>query len=470
MKTIILRTVVCLMLLFNTSCRVGSENDKPEKKVDLSAQIDALIRPLADSNNFSGAVLVKKNDSAILSATYGYANWERNTKNTLNSKFFIGSISAVFTAAAIMQLVDEGKLSVDDKLKKFIPKIPNSDKITIHHLLTERSGLPRVVSQKDGSYAQLINTPHTLDELVGLIESLQPISEPGMKYRHSGSSFILLAQVIEIVSGESFGDYLEHKIFDPLEMKDTGHYGVEAVYGDIQDLALGYEQERVTELKKAQRIHWSTKIGHASIYSTAEDLNKFAQAWMNKKLLSEASWAKMASSYYETSLGYGISNNSQGGRLRYYRSGSSPGFSSYFLMYPNENLVVIMLSNIKIHVPYFNAPKIAAIVFGEPYEQLNLVSPTRIEQDKVQPMLGTFQFDENFYNPNGSVTITYENDMLLSDGAPLIPVVNEEGKIIKYVNRQFWSRLEFVPDSLGTYSILKFDEFMGRRKPEPNGE
>ena len=464
MKTSILKTLVGLTVLFYTSCGAGSEHDKPEKNPDLSAQIDALIRPIANSNNFSGAVLVQKADSTILSGIYGYNNGESEVKNTLNSKFFIGSISAVFTAVAIMQLVEGGKLSVHDTLSKFIPKTPNADKITIHHLLTERSGLPRVVSQKDGSYNKLIVTPHSLNNLVTLIESVEPIAEPGKKYRHSGSSFILLAKVIEMISGESFGDYLRHKVFDPLEMKDTGHYGVEVVYEDIEDLAIGYEQEGVTELKRAQRIHWSTKIGHASIYSTAKDLNKFAEALMNKKLLSEASWAKITDGYYETLLGYGISTDRRAGRLCHFRSGSSPGFSSYFMVYPDEELTIIMLSNIKIHVPYFNAPKIAAIVFGEPYEQLNLVSPVEVKPDMPQSLLGTFQFDENFYNPNGKVTITYEKDMLLSDGAPLIPVLDEKGKIIKYVNRQFWSRLEFVPDSLGRFSILKFDEFIGKRK------
>lgn len=461
------KAMVLFIVLCSTSCRQGSENAKFPRTPDFAAQIDTLIRPIANSNNFSGIVFVKKNDSTILSKPYGYSDRESQTKTTVKSKFLIGSISAMFTAVAIMQLVEEGKLSVDDPLNKFIPKIANSEKITIHHLLTERSGLPRVVSQADGSYAKLTKTAHTLDELVDLIKRLEPIAEPGMKYRHSGSSYILLAKVIELLSGESFGEYLEHQIFAPLGMTNTGHYGYDKVYDDIQDLAIGYEQEGVTELKRAQRIHWSTKIGHASIYSTAHDLNKFAEAIMHKKLLTNDSWTKMTASYYGSTLGYGISSNREDDRLRHYRSGSSPGFSCYFAVYPEEGLTVIMLSNIKIHIPYFNVPKIAAIVFGEDYEQLNLVSPTEVNYDLAREMLGTFQFDENFYNPNGTVTITYDHGMLLSDGAPLIPVVEQEGQIIKFINRQFWSRLEFVPDSLGNYSKLKFDEFIGERSQFP---
>ncbi len=462
------KVLVLCMVLSYTSCRQGPEKAKFPGTPNLAAQIDTLIRPLSNSNNFSGMVFVKQKDSIVLSKPYGYADRESRTKTTVKSKFLIGSISAMFTAVAIMQLVEEGKLSVDDPLNKFIPKIANSEKITIHHLLTERSGLPRVVSQADGSYAKLTKTAHTLDALVDLIKELEPIAEPGAKYRHSGSSYILLAKVIELVSGASFGEYLEHKIFAPLGMTDTGHYGYDKVYDHIQDLAIGYEQEGVTGLKRAQQIHWSTKIGHASIYSTAHDLNAFAEAMMHKKLLTHDSWTKMTASYYGSSLGYGISSNRQDDRLRHYRSGSSPGFSCYFVVYPEEGLTVIMLSNIKIHIPYFNVPKIAAIVFGEDYEQLNLVSPTEVNYDLAREMLGTFQFDENFYNPNGTVTITYDHGMLLSDGAPLIPVVGQEGQIIKFINRQFWSRLEFVPDSLGNYSKLKFDNFMGERSRFPN--
>ena len=466
MKRLILFFLGVTIIISITSCRQESHHQKTDKHIAFSNQMDELIRPIVSSNNFSGTVLVKKHDTTILSKPYGYFDREKQIENTTDSRFLIGSISAMFTAAAIMKLEEEGKLSVNDTLAKFIPEVPNGEKITIHHLLTERSGLPRVAPVRDGSYAKLTQTAHTLDELVALITKIEPLAEPGAKYRHSGTSFILLAKIIEIVSGKTFGAYLDQQIFSPLEMTNTGHYGYETIYEDIPNLATGYEQEGVTELKTAERIHWSTKIGHASIYSTAEDLNKFAEAIIGKELLSKDSWKKITSGYYETTLGYGISSSQDDHGSKYYRSGSSPGFSCYFLVYPEEHLAVIMLSNIKIHIPYFDAPKLAAIVFEEDYEQLNLVDPTEIKVNDVPGMLGTYQFDENFYNPNGTVTITYDNEMLLSDGAPLIPAVDDNGEIIKYINRQFWSRLEFVTDSLGNAHTLKFDGYLGMKKEE----
>ena len=465
MKQILLKIVTILFIIGNVSCIQDSKHDKNNGFHDLCGKIDELIDPISSSNNFSGSVLVKKQGSIIISKSYGYFDRENRIKNTSESKFLIGSISAMFTSTAILQLVEEGKINLDDKLVKFIPNIPNGEKITIHQLLTERSGLPRVVSEADGSYSKLTQKSHTLDELVDFIRKVEPIAVPGMKYRHSGSSYILLAKIIELLSGKSYGEYLGENIFSPLGMINTGHYGVNVNYEDISNLAIGYEQQGVTELKVAERIHWSTKVGHASIYSTADDLYKFAQAMIHNKLLSINSWNTITSSYYETTLGYGISQNSIGGKLHYYRSGSTPGFSCYFLVYPEEDLTIIMLSNIKIHIPYFNAPKIAAIVFGEQYEQLNLVSPTEVKREFGQKLTGTFQFDENFYKPDGKVTISYENSMLFSDGAPLIPVVDNDGKIIKFINRRFWSRLEFVADSVGNFSKLKFDRFIGAKKP-----
>lgn len=453
------------LVICSISCNQNSKEKNKNEFLAASKKIDALITPISYSNNFSGNVLVNARDTTVISKAYGFFDREEQIRNTVDTKFLLGSISAVFTSVAIMQLVEKKKISLEDNIGKFLPDIPNGEKISIHHLLTERSGLPRVVSVADGSYGRIIQNAHTLDQLVEYIRQLEPLAEPGAKYRHSGTSFILLAKIIEEESGRSFGEYLQNNIFKPLGMTATGHFGPEMAYEDISNLAIGYEQEGVTELKVAEKIHWSTKAGHASIYSTADDLNKFAQAMIYKKLLSADSWAAITSSYYDTSLGYGISSNRLDGRLRYYRSGSTPGFSSYLLVYPEEKVTIIMLSNIKIHIPYFNSPKVAAIVFGEEYEQLNLVSPSAVEQEWALKLEGKYQFDENFYNPNGSVTISYKNGMLLSDDAPLLPAVDDKDSIVKFINRQYWSRLEFATDSTGDYTTLKFDNYLGTKIP-----
>ena len=441
----------------------GSDIEKQNTTQDIAKKIDSLIGPLANSSNYSGKVLVQRGAELLFSKSYGFFDIEKQIKHSAQSKFLIGSVSAIFTSAAIMKLVDEGKLSVEDKLSKFLAGFPYGDKVSIHHLLTERSGLPRYGTGR-GHYKQLIQSPHTLEELVGFIKELQLQAEPGNRHIHSGSSFILLARIIEVVSGKGFGEFLKEEIFDPLGMKNTGHYSDKIQHGDIANLSIGYEQAGVTALNRAELIHWSSKIGHASIYSTTEDLHKFANAILNKQLLSAKSWQKMLSPYFGISLGYGISTVDQGSRRLHSRSGGSPGFSSFFAVYPDDDLVIIMLSNIKIHVPYFTVPNIAAIVFNEPYEKLNLKNPPHLDATFAQQFLGEYQFDEHFYNPNGTVTISYKDGLLWSDGAPMLPVLDDQGNIIKFINRRFWSRLEFKSDHTGNISELKFDDYTGTKK------
>jgi CubicO group peptidase (beta-lactamase class C family) len=428
---------------------------------ELDSRFDELINPLNKSNNFSGNVLVQKEGEVIFAKSYGLSSREGNVSHNDQSQFFIASISAMFTATAVMHLVDEGKISLDDNLAKFLPDFPNASEMTIHFLLLERSGIPRIGDQGNVNYSQLTESPQTLDELVGYLRDLKLESTPGSSYKHTRSSYILLAKVIEVVSKKSFGDYLRDEIFTPLGLSNTGHYYYENQIKEIPNIASGYDQAGVAELVPAQQIHWSSKTGHASIYSTANDLVKFANALLEKKFLSASSWEKMTNSSFNNSVGYGIFTNPQGNHRRFNMSGGAPGFSSYFAIYPNEKLVIVMLSNIGIHVPYFTVPSLASIVFDEPYEKLNLVSPPVVDEAQVKDFLGVYQFGKKFYRPNGTVTIDYRDNMLHGDGVPLIPVLGDNGEIVKFINRRFWSRLEFDKDK--GKPILKFDSFIGER-------
>ncbi len=122
-----------------------------------------------------------------------------------------------------------------------------------------------------------------------------------------------------------------------------------------------------------------------------------------------------------------------------------------------------MLSNINIHVPYFTVPSFASIIFNEPYKKLNLITPPDVDKKLVEKFLGSFQFGEDFYRRNGTVKITSKGTRLFSDGAPLIPIDEGTGKIRKFINRRYWSTLEFVNGDDGKVIELKFDSFSGKK-------
>ncbi|MDH3493755.1 MAG: beta-lactamase family protein [Acidobacteriota bacterium] len=429
----------------------------------MSRKIQDVIDPLAKSNNYGGTVIVQKGGNYIFKRSYGFADRESKIEHSAQSKFFLASVSAMFTAAAVMKLIDQGKLSLDDKLSKFVPGIKNGNRMTIHILLTERSGIPRIGSQGNVNYTTLTESPQSIDDLIGHIKALNPVSEPGAKYEHSRSSYILLARVIEKVSGKRFGQFLKDEVFIPLGMKNSGHFSERDALDKIPNLAKGYVQKGVTDLSPAPVLHWSSKTGHASIYSTAEDLEKFANAALNKEFLSAESWKKLQSPHDGDNVGYGVFTSPQGTHKRFYMSGGSPGFSTFFAVYPDEKLVVIMLSNIQIFVPYFTVPTLASIVFGEPYERLNLVTPPDVDEKLAGRLRGSFKFGEDFYRPNGTVSITAEGNRLFADGGPLIPIDDGKGEFTRFIHRRYWSTLEFKKNSTGKIVGLKFDSFSGTR-------
>jgi len=233
-----LLTATVFVSLFLYSFCIGQPQKTGEHSpADLSRSLREVIDPIANSNNYAGSLVVQKDGKDIFKSSYGLAELESKIGHTSQTKFFLASVSAMFTAAAVMKLVDQGKLSLEDKLSKFVPGIKNGDKMTIHILLTERSGLPRIGSQGNVDYTVLTESKQSIDDLIGHIKELEPVFQPGEKYEHSRSSYILLARVIEKTSGMPFGDYLREEIFKPLGMKNSGHFSERDEIGKIPNLA-----------------------------------------------------------------------------------------------------------------------------------------------------------------------------------------------------------------------------------------
>lgn len=166
------------------------------------------------------AVIVAQDGQIIYQKGFGYANIEHRVPITPETKFRIGSITKQFTAAAILKLQEEGKLSVEDKLSKFIPDYPRGDEVTIHHLLTHTSGIHSYTSKPD--FVKTVTVEIKPDELVDSFKNDKFDFDPGEKQMYNNSGYFLLGYIVEKVSGKSFGDYLEETFFDPLDMKDTG--------------------------------------------------------------------------------------------------------------------------------------------------------------------------------------------------------------------------------------------------------
>src|SRR2546422_10573342 len=266
----------------------GQVSANPDRQ--LEAQVDAYLRPYLDLGGFNGSVLIAKGGRVLLSKGYGMANYELNVINTPQTKFHLGSVSKTFTAAAIMLLQEQGKLSVRDPLTKYIPDYPNGEKITIHHLLTNTSGIPNVNNFPE--YATQSKFSHTPTDLIAMFKQKPLDFEPGTRgYIESNSNYNLLAYIIEKLSGKAYGEFLRENIFGPLGMKNTDHDGNPESL--LRNRASGYMPAGISDFENAPYINFSIKTGNGSIYSTAEDLYKWDRALYTEKILRKATIEKM---------------------------------------------------------------------------------------------------------------------------------------------------------------------------------
>ncbi len=306
----------------------------------LSALSD-YARKAADSDRFSGIVLIARRGKILLEKGWGLASRERGTPITPATKFNIASITKMFTAVAILQLVESGKLGFDDAVGKYLADYANKDvaaKVTIRHLLTHTGGTGDIFGAE---FTRNRLTLREHEDYIRLFESRALLFEPGSQYRYSNYGFILLGRIIERVSGLSYDDYVQRKIFAPAGMKSTGaRPESEAVPGR----AAGYLRRDGAWVSNADTLPFRG-MAFGLGYSTARDLLQFVQALESGKLISRTLLAE-ATKPRRDQTGYGFSVRGEGVLRNYGHPGGSPGVSGDVRIFPELGYVLIGLSNL----------------------------------------------------------------------------------------------------------------------------
>ena len=254
------------------SC-LNNSQAQSEKKNLQHRQLDSLFNFSHSNGMFNGAVLVMKNDSVIYKKSFGFANEQTKEKITPESVFYIASISKQFTAMGIMILQQQGKLSYDDKIKDFFPDYPTYlENITIRQLLNHTSGIT------DTEYYKLTN-PSNKDVFESLMKQDSLELENGKTFRYSNSGYVMLALIIQKVSGKPIEQFFNEEIFEPLEMKNTTANKV--IIEKITNKVDGYN------LIGSKVDYKSSVVGPGGIYSTLNDLEKWSKALNTNKLISK---------------------------------------------------------------------------------------------------------------------------------------------------------------------------------------
>jgi CubicO group peptidase (beta-lactamase class C family) len=424
--------------------------------------IDSYLRPFVATNNFSGSVLVEKDGSMLFEKSYGFADRERRVQTSADTRFHIASMSMLFTAFAAMRLVDQNKLSLDDRVGDIVKDLPNGDRITVRELLEENSGLPDANDLPN--YDALLRAHQTPESLVQQIRGLKPLADPGGKNTHEEhSAYNVLALIIERKTGLPFAQAMRKLVFDPARLSNSGTDDDSSIGGQV---ALGYNVQGEFGLKRADAIHWSAKTGNGSDYSTVADIGKWFGEFLGGKLLTANSRvAILATGKTDVGFGWDLKGFSQ--RLDetlYLSSGRSPGFSCVMIYLPNERVTVIVLTNIEHAMSSLIGENIAAIVVGRRYVPFTdrVVSLTKPQR---QQLTGQFTFGADFYRPSATLALrnTAQGLVLEWPGGPEAPLLSTGAN--SFIDRYYWIRGTVVQDAAGRPVELEYGKFQGSSAP-----
>jgi len=255
----------------------------PTSKTELLSTTEKYLNDQVTADNFSGVVLIAKDDKPIFSKAYGLASKENKTPNNLDTKFNLGSINKIFTHIAIGQLVKQGKLAFDDKLGKYLPDYPNKDaleKVTIRHLVTMKSGIGDFFGDK--FMAMPKDKLRKNSDFIPLFADKPLAFEPGTNEQYSNGSYILLGAIIEKVTGKSYYDYVRENIFKPAGMTNTDSFETDKM---PVNTANGYTRRNAkSELLNNVETRPFRGSAAGGGYSNAADLMKFSLALKSGKL------------------------------------------------------------------------------------------------------------------------------------------------------------------------------------------
>ena len=365
--------VFVLQLVFAQHVVSQEASDKQNLNSDNAAPGVRIDKFLSAStvNGFSGAVLVAQNGKIVFNKGYGFA--EKDNKKPITSKtiFDIGSVTKQFTGAAILKLVERGKLKTSDSLSLYFDDLPDDKKaITIHQLLTHTAGL--IDSFGEGDFDHIPEP-----KFFGILFSAELLSVPGTKHRYSNAGYSALAKIIEKVSGEEYEEFLNKQLFEPAGMQQTGYL---LPKWNRAQLAHGYQRNvmargtTVDRYRDDQKVSWNLK-GNGGLNSTQEDMFKWYQAMKSEKILSKSlikQWTEPyvveqqdGSSHY--AYGWAIFKSKNGSKIVSHNGGNGAFFHE-FIWQPKEDVVVILSSNAASDQVESVGWHVRKIVFDESYQ------------------------------------------------------------------------------------------------------
>jgi CubicO group peptidase (beta-lactamase class C family) len=343
---------------------------------DVGKRIDSLIEKAVKINRFNGSVLVSKNGKIVYEKAFGYQNVEKHVLNTSNTIYQIGSTTKEFTAAVIIKLAEQQKLSLEDKLSKYFPDYKRGNEITIKHLLTHTSGIYEIL--RDHTAVLESAAPRSKERMLSFFINKPLDFDPGTQYSYCNSGYILLGLIIEKVTGQTYQHVVSNFILKPLKMDHTGFdfAGLKSSHK-----AMGYT--KYTQIIHEASIPWDSTATYSagSLYSTVKDLYLWHRGLLNYKVYSKSSLEAATTPFLE---GYGLGCwiDTVYNKKIVSLGGNILGFTGYFGRIQEEDVCVILLNNIYNRQIETIGLSIFAILYNKPYSYFDVLKLAPAELEK----------------------------------------------------------------------------------------
>jgi D-alanyl-D-alanine carboxypeptidase len=425
MKTKIITTILLLTLSFTTAFAQSLNTQK----------LDSLFSILAEKNKSMGSLAISKNGKTIYSKSIGYSliSQDGNKAATSSTKYRIGSISKMFTATIIFQLIEEGKLKLETSLDTYFPSLPNASKITVGNLLNHRSGLHNFTNDPD--YLSWMTNPKTHDEMIAVISKYPVDFQPDEKFSYSNSNYVVLGYIIEKIEGKPYSVILKNRITSRIGIKNT-YYGGKTDIKNNECYSYKWAKDWVLQ----PETDMSIPGGAGSLVSTPEDLTRFITALFSLKLVSEKSLALMKT--MRDGYGMGMFQIPFYSKKGYGHNGGIDGFASSLGYFPEDSLAVSYITNGLVYPVNEILIGVLSIYFNKEYT-LPVFRTISLKSEDLDKYLGVYSSAQIPLK----IEITKNNSQLLAQATgqssfPLEPVDKD-----KFTFDQAGIKMEFAPDN-----------------------
>jgi CubicO group peptidase (beta-lactamase class C family) len=428
-------------------------------------KINALLNDYNAYGKFNGSVLIAEEGEVVYKKGFGMANMEWDIPNQPDTKFRIASITKQFTAMLILQLASENKLDLHATISTYLPNYPkkNGDRITIHHLLSHTSGTPEfdvLINYRDIEKKRL-----RPEEMIEIFAEGELQFTPGEKYSYTNTGYVVLGYIIETITGKSYAEVLQEKIFTPLKMTNSGY---DQHYKVLKNRASGYSKGYLrNDYYNVNFVDMSIPYAAGSIYSTVEDLYLWDQALYTEKLLPQKYRDLLFAKHISTRnryYGYGwfIKESPIGSTSEYIETfshgGDINGFRTLITRIPSTQSTIILLCNVEGRaIPRDEITRaIIGILYNQPYDHKLSVAYSLQEVIKKEGV----QAGIDYYNEVRNVEDYYldEDEMNIAGYEFLLADQAKNAEVFFKLNVEAFPKSANVYDSYGEVLLMLGDK------------